>query len=191
MYQGFFELSGRPFPATPDVGAYFPAAAHEELTLLKCVMNDGSGRRAPWSAGHWKDTDLSPVDRLARSPVVSCFLNNVNNPSIESLLQAILHDLSLPFEQGNEQSLRLRLTEFLMNRFSQGGKTVILFDEAQNLSESQLEELRLLTNLEGRSEKAVQILLVGQERLAQTLESEALASLSTDRGDRTASTVDG
>ena len=179
MYEGFFELSGRPFPATPDVGAYFPAAAHEEaLTLLKCVMNDGEAVGVLLGAPGIGKTLLCHQLIDALDPMLSLvFLNNVNNPSIESLLQAILHDLSLPFEQGNEQALRLRLTDFLMERFSQGGKTIIFIDEAQNLSAAQLEELRLLTNLEGRSEKAVQILLIGQERLAQTLAHESLAGL--------------
>lgn len=179
MYEGFFELSGRPFPTTPDVGAYFPAAAHEEaLTLLKCVMNDGEAVGVLLGAPGIGKTLLCHQLIDALDPTLSLvFLNNINNPSIESLLQAILHDLSLPFESGNEQALRLRLTDFLMERFSQGGKTIIFIDEAQNLSVAQLEELRLLTNLEGRSEKAVQILLIGQERLAQTLAQESLAGL--------------
>ncbi len=104
------------------------------------------------------------------------FLNQLNNPSVESLLQAILHDLSIDYENATEQTLRLRLSDFLIDRFSQGSKTIIIIDEAQNLSRAQLEEIRLLTNLEGRSGKAVQILLVGQESFAATLEADAMES---------------
>jgi type II secretory pathway predicted ATPase ExeA len=178
MYEQFFELSARPFPATPDSGAYFPAASHEEsLALLKCAMNDGESISVLIGGPGMGKTLLCHLLLESIDPRHALvFLNQVNNPSVESLLQAILHDLSISFENASEQTLRLRLSDFLIDRFSQGSKTIIIIDEAQNLSRAQLEEIRLLTNLEGRSGKAVQILLVGQEAFAQTLEGDAMES---------------
>jgi type II secretory pathway predicted ATPase ExeA len=179
MYEAFFELSGRPFPSTPDVGAYFPASTHEDaLTLLKCGMNDGESVAAliggPGSGKtlvcHLLIDALDPAQTLV-------FLNNIHDQSVESLIKGILHDLSLPFEKADESELRLRLVDFLMDRFSQGGKTILFIDEAQNLSPSQLEELRLLSNVEGRTDKAVQIILAGQKRLEETLADDRMASL--------------
>jgi general secretion pathway protein A len=178
MYERFFELSARPFPATPDSGAYFPASSHEEsLALLKCAMNDGESISVLLGGPGMGKTLLCHLLLESIDPRHALvFLNQLNNPSVESLLQAILHDLSIDYENATEQTLRLRLSDFLIDRFSQGSKTIIIIDEAQNLSRAQLEEIRLLTNLEGRSGKAVQILLVGQESFAATLEADAMES---------------
>jgi general secretion pathway protein A len=176
MYERFFELAARPFPATPDAGAYFPASSHEEsLALLKCAMNDGESISVLIGAPGMGKTLLCHLlldDVDPRHSLV--FLNQLNNCSVEALLQAILHDLSLDYSNASEQGLRLRLADFLIERFSQGSRTILIVDEAQNLSAGQLEELRLLTNLEGRSGKAIQILLVGQDALAKTLEEPAM-----------------
>jgi type II secretory pathway predicted ATPase ExeA len=178
MYERFFELSARPFPATPDAGAYFPSSSHEEsLALLKCAMNDGESISVLVGGPGMGKTLLCHLLLDCVDPRHSLvFLNQVNSGSVESLLQAILHDLSLDYLHASEQALRLRLSDFLIDRFSQGSKTILIVDEAQNLSASQLEELRLLTNLEGRSGKAIQILLVGQESLVQTLEEPEMES---------------
>lgn len=179
MYEAFFELAGRPFPATPDPATFFPAASHEEaLTLLKCGLNDGDAVALLLGEPGMGKTLLCHQLVDAIDPHSSLiFLNNTNNPSIESLLQAMLHDLSLPFAEGSEQELRFRLSDYLMDRFSQGGRTIIFVDEAQNLNASQLEELRLLTNLEGRTGKAVQVLLAGQQRLEELLSAPEMQSL--------------
>ena len=165
MYEAFFELVARPFPSTPDPASYFPAASHEEsLALLKCAMNDGEaigvllgepGTGKTLLCHHLIDS-VAPAHSLV-------FLNHINNASVEAFLQAVLHDLSLPYTEQREQQLRLSLVDYLSERFSHGGKTVLFIDEAQNLSTAQLEEIRLLTNLEGRTDKYVraQITRVG------------------------------
>src|SRR5690606_7811492 len=115
------------------------------------------------------------LDALS-STFSSVLLNNVHGDSVSSLLQAILYDLGLPYENRSEQELRLAVADFMIQRFAEGSRTLILVDEAQNLSIEQLEELRLLTNLEGKREKAVQVLLFGQETLGEKLETLRLES---------------
>src|SRR5205085_1365388 len=94
------------------------------------------------------------------------------------LLQALLFDLSLPYEGRGEQEMRLALTEHLLRTFAAGRSTVVLIDEAQHLPPDLLEELRLLGNLETRAGKAVQVVLVGQPELLDTLKRPELAALA-------------
>ena len=94
-----------------------------------------------------------------------------------ALLQAILYDLSLPYEGRGEQEMRLALTDHLLRGYEEGRGTVLVVDEAQHLTPDLLEELRLLGNLEARSGKAVQVVLVGQPALLETLRRPELAAL--------------
>jgi type II secretory pathway predicted ATPase ExeA len=94
----------------------------------------------------------------------------------QQLRQAILYDVGKPYEGRTEQELRLAVTEEILNAFTAGKYTLIILDEAQNLSMELLEELRLLSNLEGRDGKAVQILLVGQPELLAVLRRHHLES---------------
>ena len=82
--------------------------------------------------------------------VVSAFLTNSHFSSRAGFLQAILFDLSLPFEGRSEQALRLALTDYLLTQYASGKKTILIVDEAQYLTADLLEELRLLGNLEAR-----------------------------------------
>ncbi len=93
------------------------------------------------------------------------------------LLQAILFDLELPHAGKSEQELRLGLIDHLLQRFRAGKQTVLVIDEAQHLEIEQLEELRMLSNLEGQAGKAVQVLLCGQPDLLDIIAAPALASL--------------
>lgn len=178
MYESFFELSRRPFASTPDTSNFFPVPEHEEaLALLKCCVNEGEGigvLMAPPGTGKTLLCHML-LDALSTS-FSSVLLTNVHGDSVSSLLQAILYDLGLPYENRSEQELRLAVSDFMITRFAEGSRTLLFVDEAQNLSIEQLEELRLLTNLEGKHEKAVQVLLFGQESLGEKLETLRLES---------------
>src|SRR5262249_8105026 len=67
--------------------------------------------------------------------------------------------------------------EYLLNNFAAGRRAVIIVDEAQNLTTDLLEELRMLGNLEARRGRAVQIVLVAQPEILETLRQPALTAL--------------
>ena len=180
MYETRFGFRKRPFPATADRRAYYPATSHERaLALLTRALDDGDALALLTGAPGTGKTLLCHclLERLGDG-AVTALLTNSHFASRSALLQAILYDLSLPYEGASEQELRLRLTDFLLTTYRGGRHTVILVDEAQHLGPDLLEELRLLGNLEGESGRAVQIVLVGQASLLETLRLSELEAFS-------------
>jgi type II secretory pathway predicted ATPase ExeA len=179
MYQTRFGLRRRPFPATPDVSAYYPATTHERaLALVRRALDAGDGFAVLTGAPGTGKTLLCHclLERLGAG-VVSAFLTNSHLRDRTALLQAILYELSLPYA-GTEQELRLGLTEFLLTGCRAGRRTVLVVDEAQHLVPDVLEELRLLGNLEAGESKAIQVVLAGQPALLETLRRPELAALA-------------
>ncbi|MGA9424061.1 MAG: AAA family ATPase, partial [Terracidiphilus sp.] len=92
-------------------------------------------------------------------------------------LQYILLDFGLPASGKNKSELLFDLGKFLASQNSKQMTTVLIVDEAHNLSEELLEEVRLLSNLETPGHKLLQIVLVGQPELDEKLDSIGLKSL--------------
>ncbi|HZY83277.1 MAG TPA: AAA family ATPase [Gemmataceae bacterium] len=178
MYEEHFGLRQRPFPATPDPAAYYAATSHERaLARLLAGLGAGEGLLQVGGAAGTGKTLLCHLllDRLGPD-VTTAFLTNSHLRDRTGLFQAILFDLSLPYQGLGEQEARLALTEHLLKAFAGGRRTVLLVDEAHHLSSDLLEELRLLGNLEGRSGKAIQVVLLGLPALAETLRLPELAA---------------
>lgn len=171
MYLTDFCLARRPFPATPDRFFYYPATTHENAlaALLRGIEDDAGFVMLTGAPGAGKTLLCHCLLERLGPEVISAFLSNSHFPDRRSLLQGVLYDFSLPYEEGAEQVLRLRLTDYLLKNCSGARRTVLLVDEAQHLSPDLLEELRLLGNLEAGKGKAFQVILVGQEGLLQTL----------------------
>ena len=104
------------------------------------------------------------------------------NPKLNSieLLANVCDELAISYPAGN-QSLKVftdLVFHFLLSAHAQGRKTVLMIDEAQNLSFEVLEQIRLLTNLETSTTKLLQIILVGQPELKKLLNSRELRQLN-------------
>jgi type II secretory pathway predicted ATPase ExeA len=106
------------------------------------------------------------------------YLTNARFPDPTSFLQTILYDVSLPYEGKREQELRLVLTDFLLEQFAGGRRTVLVIDEAHHLSPDLLEELRLWGNLEADDARALQVVLAAQPPILERLQGASLATLS-------------
>jgi general secretion pathway protein A len=180
MYEKHFGLRRRPFPATPDASLYYPATSHEcALAPLLRAINEDEGLALLTGAPGTGKTLLCHclLERLG-TDMTTAFITNSHFPGCTAMLQAILYDLSLPYDDVGEQMLRLRLTDYLLKNCAMGRRAILLVDEAQHLSVEQLEELRLLGNLEAGQGKAFQVILVGQPDLLDTLAQPELASLN-------------
>jgi type II secretory pathway predicted ATPase ExeA len=178
MLEQRFGLTRRPFPATPDSALYYPATPHEAaLAPLLRALGDKEGLLLVTGDPGVGKTLLGQVllERLG-DDVQSALLTNSHLPDRVSLLQALLFDMGLPFEEGGEQILRLRLTDHLLKTCAAGKRTVVVIDEAHHLSTDLLEELRLLGNLEAGSDKAFQAVCLAQLSIVEALKQPLLAS---------------
>lgn len=179
MYPTHFGFRQRPFPATPDPARYYPSTSHERaIARLLGGLADGEGVMVLTGTPGTGKTLLCHclLERLDGHTGIA-FLTNSHLGSRADLLQAVLYDLSLPYEGRGEQELRLALTDHLLCGYEQGRGTILIVDEAQHLRVDLLEELRLLGNLEARSGKALQVVLVGQPALLETLRRPELTAL--------------
>jgi type II secretory pathway predicted ATPase ExeA len=179
MYEQRFHLKRRPFPATPDDSLYYPATGHESAlqTLARAVEDDEGILLLTGEPGTGK-TLLGHclTDRLGAA-CTSALLTHSHLVDRIALLQAVLFDLSLPFEDASEQVLRLRLTDHLLKNCALGKRFVLLVDEAHHLRPELLEELRLLGNLEAAGKKAFQVLLLAQPSIGETLKKPELSAV--------------
>lgn len=178
MYETHFGLRQRPFRPTPDRDAYYPATSHE-LALSRVLQardEDEGLMLLTGEPGTGKTLLCHRLIEQAGEDSVCVFVTNCHFAERAALFQAILFDLSLPYEARSEQELRLELTEHLLHNFTEGRRNLIILDEAQHLSADLLEELRLFGNLEARQSKAVQIVLAAQPTLEAQVDQPELAS---------------
>lgn len=170
-----FGMTPRGFRPSVDTLAYFPAAPHEAaLAGIASVFDRRDGvvlLDGPPGVGKslvarvWLERLPSDVPRIV--------LPNVSAPRPTDLLQAILFDLSQPYQGLSEQELRLAVTAQLLTASAGGRATVLVIDEAQNLGREALEELRLLGNIDTRDGPALFTLLVAQHTLRDALRRPA------------------
>jgi len=179
MYETRFGLTRRPFPATPDDALYYPATGHEAAlaTLLRSIDDEEGMALLSGAPGTGKTLLGYCLSERLGPEMVSAFLPNSHLADRSALFQAFLYDLNLPYEEGSEQVLRLRLTDYLLKNCGADQRSILIVDEAQHLSVDLLEELRLLGNLEAGGKKAVQVILLAQPALLQKLADPQLASL--------------
>ncbi len=127
--------------------------------------------------GTGKTTLLKSVLRCF--PKDRIFICYVFNPRLSSLdfLEFVLADFGISAPARTKSGMLLALSRWLIERYREHALCVIMVDEAQNLSQEMLEEIRLLTNLETSSEKLLQIVLSGQPELEEKLRVQSLRQL--------------
>lgn len=170
MYLDYFGFKEFPFSIAPDPRFLFLSERHKEALahLLYGVQGQGGFILLTGEVGTGKTT----VCRSFLEQVPECTdVAYIVNPKLSAreLLGAICDDLDIT----NNQKSRIysikhytdAINHYLLNAHSQGRHTVLIIDEAQNLSVEVLEQIRLLTNLETSEKKLLQIILLGQPEL--------------------------
>jgi len=170
MYEKFYGLSAFPFSITSNPQFFFESNSHKEA--LSCLLYGISSKVGlmliTGEVGTGKTT-LCKTLLTKLPPQVKTSL--VLNPyfSEVQLLQAVVEDFGLKLEKKTRLDIIKTLNGFLVDINSQGGNAVLIIDEAHNLTSRQLEQIRLLSNLETSQEKLLQIILVGQPELKEKL----------------------
>jgi general secretion pathway protein A len=179
MYKEFFGLQLNPFNANPDPRFLFLTEHTEEaLACLRYGIECHKGFvLLTGEVGTGKTTLVNKLlESLREQHVATAF---VFNPKMDMLefLRYIMADFGIPCEQESKGQIVRRLNDWLLERYCAGGTTALLIDEAQNLSDEMLEEIRLMTNLETSTEKLLQVVLVGQPELEHKLRQPHLRQL--------------
>ncbi|MFN3376813.1 MAG: ExeA family protein [Burkholderiaceae bacterium] len=173
-------LTRNPFPPTPDAESYFytPDLEAEIAELQHCILSRKGFVLVTGEVGLGKSTLVRRLlagleqQQVHSALVLNTFLQD------QALQDAILRDFGLPAGQGLGEGLDA-LNQFLLQRHRDGVTCLLVIDDAQNLTPSSLELVRLLCNLETAQEKLLQILLVGQPELESTLAQPGLRQLKS------------
>ncbi len=178
MYVKYFGLNELPFNVTPNPRFLFDTAVHREG--LDHLMFGITQRRGfvllTGDVGTGKTTLCrAMLERLGDAYATALILDPCLSET--QLLRAILHELGFDEAKGDRLALRERLNRYLLDEASAGREVVLIIDEAQHLSATQLEQVRLLSNLETNDRKLLQIVLSGQPELSQRLSGPGLRQL--------------
>ena len=183
MYTHFFGLTREPFSISPDPRYLFMSQRHHEA--LAHLMY-GAGSRGGVVV-------LTGEIGAGKTTVCRCFLDQIPdgcdvayifNPklTVAELLQSICEEFHVAVPQeaarGGVKNAIDALNRHLLHAHAEGRNSMLIIDEAQNLSVEVLEQLRLLTNLETSERKLLRIVLIGQPELRDMLAQPALEQLA-------------
>ncbi|HZQ70106.1 MAG TPA: AAA family ATPase [Terriglobales bacterium] len=179
MYKEFFGLRANPFNVNPDPRYLFLTRHTEEA--LACLTYGIQSRKGfvllTGEVGTGKTTLINKLlEWLRLQQVATAFVFN-SRMNVPQFLDYMMTDFGIPCDSRSKSQILLRLYNWLLDRYRAGETAVLIVDEAQNLSDEVLEEIRMLTNLETFTEKLLQIVLVGQPELEQKLKQPQLRQL--------------
>jgi general secretion pathway protein A len=178
MFLDFYRLREQPFGVTPDPRyLYFSPGHREALASLFYGIETGRGfLLLVAEPGMGKTTLLFQLLQRWKGYVHSAFLFQTQCDSRE-LIRYLLDDLGLKSDGEDIVRMHSELNDFLYRETKAGRRVVVFIDEAQNLSDTVLETVRLLSDFEAPDKKLLQIILAGQPELEQRLARPGLAQL--------------
>jgi general secretion pathway protein A len=178
MYNAYFGFREKPFKLVPNPEYLFLSKSHEEaLAHLNYAIAQGDGFvEITGEVGTGKTTLCRAfLENLDDATVAAYIFNPKLGP--KQLIKTINDEFGIQYNADDTKDLIDKLNRFLIQKKAEHKKVIVLIDEAQNLTKTVLEQLRLLSNLETQQEKLLQIILVGQPELAEMLDSHDLRQI--------------
>jgi len=178
MYLEHYGLVRPPFEMTPDPSFLYLGETHREglATLVYGVRSRKGFLMLTGEVGTGKTTLLHALLSQLDAGTASAFLFN---PRLEVLdfFRVLLDEYGIEERCETKAEYLMALNRFLIGQLERDQPTLLIVDEAQNLSAELLEEIRLLSNLETPTSKLIQIMLVGQPELKELLARPELRQL--------------
>lgn len=170
MYERHFGFTTKPFALTPDPAFLYPSRQH---AMAMTMLEYGLESQAAFSLltgdiGSGKTTLVRKLLRQLGDQVVVGLISNTHG-RFKSINGWALSALGIAPSDDSDIAIYEALVDAFVREYANGRRTLLIFDEAQNLSIDVLEELRLLSNVNSEKDLVLQILLVGQPELRVNL----------------------
>jgi len=180
IYTEYFGLKERPFTLVPDPDFLFWSPAHRRAYAM---LEYGLFTKAPITlitgeVGAGKTTLLHHLLKKLDDDVSVGLISNAHGDRGELLrwvLMALGQDAA---KDASYVDLFKQFQDFLIEEYARGKRVILIFDEAQNLSRESLEELRMFTNINSNKDELLQIILMGQPELRDTIRSPELTQFA-------------
>jgi len=171
MYEDFYNFKEQPFAVPPDPEFLFLSDKHKKAlsNLEYSILNKAAFAVITGEIGSGKTTLVRELVSKLENDVAVGLVSNVNISTFEELMQWILYAFDLEYRGKEKVELFDIFTEFVISTYAENKRTLIIIDEAQNLSAEVLEQLRMLSNINVDKHKVLQLILVGQPDLWDTL----------------------
>ncbi len=178
MFLEFYKLRQQPFGVTPDPAYLYPSQTHCQAldALTEGIMSGRGFLTLIADPGMGKTTLLYQVLDALRDKAKTAFLFQTQCTSRE-FFQYLLSELRVDSTGMGLVQMHNKLKDMLFSELMKGKRFVLIVDEAQNLDDSVLETIRLLSNFETSNTKLLQIVLAGQPQLGTKLGQPQLAQL--------------
>ena len=175
MYESFYGLREKPFSLLPDPAYLYLSRQHAmALSLIEYSLENQAGFCVvTGKAGTGKTTLLRRLLNRVGGDVAVGLITNTHH-SFGELLRWILHAFMLPDAGKSRPEQHQIFTDYLIRQYAKNRRTILIIDEAQNLSPDALEELRMLSNINSGKDTLLQVLLAGQPALREILRRPAL-----------------
>jgi general secretion pathway protein A len=175
MYEDFYGLKEKPFNLNPDPDYLYMSPGHENAyTHLEYAIQESKGFVVV--TGEIGSGKTTLINYLLRKIPETVHVGIINNTFVDpqELLKMICQEYELDIDDSDKTVLLTRFYSYLINQYARKERVILIIDEAQNLPETTLEEIRMLSNLESEKHHLIQMILVGQPQLKEKLQRKSL-----------------
>lgn len=178
MYTDSFQLREQPFRLSPDPDFLYLSKAHSRAKayMESTIWFTDGFVVVTGEIGSGKTTLIETFLRELEKDVIVAQINQTQISPLEFLQSVLVQFGFTPFKM-KKAELLATLNNFLIEQYAAQRKVVLIVDEAQNLSQGTLEEIRMLSGIETTKEKVLRIILAGQPELNAKLDSPELVQL--------------
>jgi type II secretory pathway predicted ATPase ExeA len=179
MYERYFSLNAKPFAMNPDPAFLYPSSQHATaLTMLEYAVESQSPFcMLTGEIGSGKTTLLRHFLRMLGDDVTVGLISNTHE-RFRSIHPWAVLALGIASTGDSEVAHYEALVNFVVREYAKGRRSLLVVDEAHNLSPYILEELRLLSNVNSERDVALQVILVGQPELRVKLQQPELSQFA-------------